>query len=233
MKKLISMMLALLLVGSFALAERTLTVQGVGNVKADANRAGVSLGVREIAADVKTAQATVNEKLDKVIEALKGMGDAVESISTNSIGIYPNYNYSEDGLERITSYTAYNNIYVTLKDVNGAGACIDTAFAAGANSLDYVDFSTTGSEEAADKAMALAVESARHKAEVLAQAAGVQLGEIVEIRDGTDYGFDSGAAYAKTSVEEAAGDTSVMASKQTVSASVTITFAILDGEAQD
>lgn len=234
MKKLISMILALMLIGSFALAERTITVQGVGNVKTDANRAGISLGVREVAVDVKTAQGNVNEELDKVIEALRSMGDVVEAISTNSIGIYPNYSYSDDGLEQIASYTAYNSLYVTLKDVEAAGVCIDTAFAAGANSLDYVEFSTAGSEEAADKAMVLAVESARHKAETLAAAAGVKLGEIVEIRDGTDYGFDSNAAYARTTAEEDAGaGTSVMASKQTVSASVTITYAILDGEAQD
>ena len=233
MKKLISMILVLMLVGSFALAERTLTVQGVGNVKADANRAGVSLGVREVAADVRTAQNTVNEKLDKVIEALKGMGDAVESISTNSIGIYPNYNYSEDGIERITSYTAYNNLYVTLKDADVAGTCIDTAFAAGANSLDYVDFSTTGSEEAADKAMALAVESARHKAEVLAGASGVRLGEILEIRDEADMGYDVNVPYARAAAEEADAGTGVLASQQTISATVLITYAIVEGEAQD
>ena len=227
MKKLISLILALMLLGSCALAERTLTVQGVGTVKVDANLVGISLGVREMATDVRTAQTTVNAKLDKVIEALNGMGDVVETISTNSIGIYPNYSYEDSGIEAVSSYTAYNNLYVTLKDADAAGACIDTAFAAGANSLDYVDFSTVGSEEASDKALALAVESARHKAEVLAAAAGVQLGGVIEIRDGVDYGFDSNAAYART--EEAAdGDTTVMASQQTVSASVTVTFALTD-----
>lgn len=233
MKKLIAMILALMLVGSFALAEHTLTVRGVGTVKMDADRVGISLGVREVDTDVQSAQSKVNEKIDKIIEALQGMGDIVDSTSTNSIGIYPNYSYTEDGLEAISSYTAYNSLYVTLKDADSAGACIDKAFAAGANTLDYVDFSAVGTEKASDKALALAVESARHKAEVLAGASGVRLGEILEIRDEADMGYDVNVPYARAAAEETDAGTGVLASQQTISATVLITYAIVEGEAQD
>ncbi|MBQ3476679.1 MAG: SIMPL domain-containing protein [Clostridia bacterium] len=216
--------LLMLLAGTAALAENTITVQGIGSVKVDSDRAGISLGVREAAAEVMTAQSMVNERISAIVEVLKGMGLIEDDISTNGIGIYPNYNY-DDG-ETIIGYTAYNNIYLTVKDVNNTGAYIDAAFAAGANSLDYVEFSATETEEADAKALALAVESAREKARIIADAAGVKLGEIVEMHDNADMSFGGNGIYVKNAEEADAGSgTDVMASKQTVSAAVSVTFA--------
>lgn len=225
--RIVAMFVAMLmlLVGTSALAEGTITVQGIGSVKVDSDCAGISLGVREAAEEVMAAQAKVNERIAAIVEVLKGMGLTENDISTNSIGIYPNYNY-DDG-ETIIGYTAYNNIYLTVKDVNKTGAFIDAAFAAGANSLDYVEFSATETEEADAKALALAVESAREKAQIIADAAGVKLGEIVEIHDNADTSFGGNGIYVKNDVEADAGSgTDVMASKQTITAAVSITFAL-------
>ena len=221
--------LLVLLVGTAALAQGSITVQGVGSVKVDSNRAGISLGVREVDTDITVAQSRVNEKIAAIVEAMKSMGVADEDIITNGIGIYPNYNYDENG-ETISGYTANNNIYVTVSDVDNIGAYIDAAFAVGANSLDYVDFSATGTDDAAAQALALAVDSAKEKAKIIADAAGVKLGGILEIRDGSDSIYE-GTVYAKDVVESDTGaGTNVMAAKQTVSAAVSITFALEDGE---
>ncbi len=213
-----------LLLGIGAMAQATITVQGIGVVKVDADSVGISLGVREVAPDVQTAQSAVNGKIDAVVEAVKAMGLDMSAISTSGMGIYPNYNY-DDG-EEITGYTAYNNIYLTVTDVNNTGAYIDAAFAAGANSLDYVEFSATQTQEADAKALTLAVESAREKAQIIADAAGVKLGDIVEIHDNADMSFGGNGIYVKNAVEADTGaGTDVMASKQTITATVNITFA--------
>ena len=220
--------LLLMTMGAGALAERTMTVQGVGSVRVDSDRAGISLGVREVAEEVIQAQTQVNAKVGAIVESLKAMGLGDEDISTNGIGIYPNYNYDEG--ESIINYTAYNTIYVTVKDVNNTGAYIDAAFAAGANSLDYVDFSAADTDAAAAQALTLAVQSATEKARVLADASGVKLGAILSITDSTEGGYDGGALYARNDydvAEEAAG-TSIMAARQTVSATVKITYALED-----
>ena len=219
----------MLLAGTAALAQGTITVHGVGNVEVNADRAGISLGVREVAEEVMTAQAMVNEKIAAIVDTLKAMGVAEDAIGTNGIGIYPNYNYDEG--ETISGYTAYNTIYVTVKDVNNTGAYIDAAFAAGANSLDYVEFSAAETHEAGTTALQLAVESAREKAQVIAEAAGMKLGGILEIHDNADSGYDGSGIYAKNAAEADAGSgTSVMATKQTVSATVHITFALEEAE---
>ena len=113
-----------------------------------------------------------------------------------------------------------------MPDVDKVGSYIDAAFAAGANSLDYVEFTAKDTAEASDKALALAVESAKQKAKVLAEAAGVELGEILQINDGANFGYDVNAAYARAEEADAGSGTTVLAAKQSVTANVTITFAI-------
>ncbi len=230
MKKIAAVVLAaLMMLGATALAQGSITVQGYGSVRVDSNRASINLGVREIADEVMTAQTRVNEKINAVVDALKAMGVTEDEISTNGIGIYPNYNYDEG--ETISGYTAYNNIYFTVTDVNNTGAYIDAAFEAGANSLDYVEFSATDTEAAAAKALTLAVASAKDKAQVVADAAGVKLGGILEIRDSADTGYDGQSLFARNAEGDKGGaGTSVMASKQTVSAIVSITFALEDAD---
>lgn len=221
----IAMAALLALTGLAALAEEgTITVQGIGVVNVDADRATISLGVREIAPDVKTAQSTVNEKLDAVISALEAMGVGEEDISTSGIGIYPNYDYS--GEEKIVGYTAYNSINVSVSDGQNAGAYIDAAFAAGANNLDYVDFYASDTAEAGEKALALAVESAEAKARVLARAAGVALGRILQIDENSDGYYNATTAFARVEEADAGSGTRVMGSSQQVTATVSVTYEI-------
>ncbi len=228
MKRILAIAMAALLAlaGLGALAEDgQLTVQGVGVVQVDANRANICLGVRLVAADVATAQGAVNETLDAVIAALKDMGLSADALSTSGIGIYPNWDYGD--AETITGYTAYNSLNVAVTDVEMVGAYIDAAFAAGANSLDYVEFSAADTDEAGEKALTLAVESAMEKARVLAQAAGVELGEIVNITENADGYYGGAGAYVRT--EAAAmgdGGTQVLVSAQQVTATVNVTFDI-------
>lgn len=220
----------LLMMGVCAAAEGTLTVSGVGAVNVDADTATVSLGIRVIAEDVISTQSLANERANAIIDGLEAMGIGREAINTNGIGIYPNFDYSGSE-ERITGYTAYNNIYITLTDVERVGEVIDAAFAAGANSLDYVEYAARDTEEAADKALVLAVGSAKEKAQVLADAAGVKLGAILQISDTQDTGYvdNNMRMYAKTEeADDAGAGTTVLASKQSVTANITVTFAIAE-----
>lgn len=227
MKKVLAMLIVMMLLSVGALAEGTLTAQGVGVVLVDADRAVVSLGVRESAVDVMTAQYTVNAKIEAVISALKAAGLADEAIETNGIGIYTNYDYSDSfSGEQLKNYTAFNSVVITLTDVDRVGRYIDIAFAAGANELDYVQFFAVDTAEAADKALTLAVEAARQKAQTLAAAAGVELGELLEIRDASSDVYDVSNGFAKTEEADSGAGTVVLASRQQVNASVTLVYAI-------
>lgn len=220
------MLVVLLLVNSvfFAFAEENetiLSVQGSGVVYMDADQATITLGVRETAADVMAAQSAVNGKMAAIIDVLIEKGIEEKNLYTNTINIYPNYDYSESD-NKIIGYTAYNSITALTADIDKVGAYIDSAFAAGANTLDNVQFSASDTQAANDQALELAVKNALDKANVLAKAAGMEIKLIKEIHEGTNYNSMNTAYRADKFESAAAGSTQVFASQLQISASVSI-----------
>ena len=101
---------------------------------------------------------------------------------------------------------------------------IDLAFGAGANTLNGINFSATDTTAAKEKAMRLAVADAQSKAEVLADAAGLQIRGIEDIAEQNTYSYDKGVVNNFDVVEASAAGTVVQAAKLTVSSSIVIAF---------
>lgn len=234
MRRILSFLLAaMLLLSCAALAEdtTTLTVRGTGVVSVTADVACVVLGVREMAADVREAQATVNEKINAIYDALIEAGVEPKDIGTESIYIYASYDYS-NGEERLVGYNASNNISVTTQQIDRMGEFIDVAFAAGANSLDSVNFSSLDNADAQKEALELAVQGAFEKAEVIAAAAGMKILRVKSFDETQDrYTVDTGAKYSNVRTEGAALDRSTMvqASSLQIEASVLVEFELCEG----
>ena len=230
MKKMFAMLLclAILALGTgAALAEGTkLTVSGSGTVLVESDLAVVTVGVREASTDVLVAQSTVNEKIAAIKQALLDAGAKESEINTDSINIYANYDYS-DNTEVIVGYTANNTLSVRTTDIDNVGALIDAAFAAGANTLDNVQFTVQDDSEAREQALTKAVEDARRKAEVLAAAAGLQIASIESIAESGVYTYDSMRNYAmmdEATTESGGAGTLVQAALVSVDASVSMEF---------
>ena len=230
MKKMFVMLLclAILALGTgAALAEGTkLTVSGSGTVLVESDLAVVTVGVREASTDVLVAQSTVNEKIAAIKQSLLDAGAKESEINTDSINIYANYDYS-DNTEVIVGYTANNTLSVRTTDIDDVGALIDAAFAAGANTLDNVQFTVQDDSEAREQALTKAVEDARRKAEVLAAAAGLQIASIESIAESGVYTYDSMRNYAmmdEATTESGGAGTLVQAALVSVDASVSMEF---------
>ena len=230
MKKMFAMLLclAILALGTgAALAEGTkLTVSGSGTVLVESDLAVVTVGVREASTDVLVAQSTVNEKIAAIKQSLLDAGAKESEINTDSINIYANYDYS-DNTEVIVGYTANNTLSVRTTDIDNVGALIDAAFAAGANTLDNVQFTVQDDSEAREQALTEAVEDARRKAEVLAAAAGLQIASIESIAESGVYTYDSMRNYAmmdEATTESGGAGTLVQAALVSVDASVSMEF---------
>ena len=229
MKKLFALLMcaALLALGTgAALAEETkLTVSGSGTVLVESDLAIVTMGVREAASDVLEAQSTVNEKIAAIKQALLDAGVQESEINTDSINIYANYDYS-GSTEVIVGYTAYNSLSVRTTNIDGVGALIDAAFAAGANTLDSVQFTVQDDTEAQEQALTMAVQDAQRKANVLAAAAGMQISSIESISESAVYTYDSMRNFAapEASAADSGAGTLVQAALGSVDASVTMEF---------
>ena len=231
MKKMFAMLLclAILALGTgAALADGTkLSVTGNGTVLVESDLAIVTVGVQETSKDVLEAQSTVNEKIAAIKQALLDTGVEESEINTDSINIYANYDYS-DNTEVIVGYTARNSLSVRTTDMDNVGSLIDAAFAAGANTLDNVQFTVQDDTQAREQALTMAVEDARRKADVLASAAGLQVASIESISEGGVSVYDSMRNYAADTVmaakESGGAGTLVQAALVSVDAMVSMEF---------
>ena len=225
MKKVFCILMMAVLLCTAALAESELTVNGKGIVYVTADRVSVSMGVSLTGDDVAQTQREVNERIAAVCKALTDAGLDENSISTNSIYIYPQYDYSSSSQELI-GYSVSTSITIRTDSVERVGEYIDAAFAAGANTFDSINFSASNTEEARKQALEIAVKNAMEKAQVIAAAAGKTLGDLEEITEGEDYGIyaaeDNG--YGMSAKAEAASGTSVHAAQIGVSANVKLQY---------
>jgi len=232
MKKMIAVLLslALILASAAALAETEITANGTGEVRVSADTAVISLGVNARDKDVLKAQQKANETIAAIREALVKQGVKEEHINTDFINIYAIYDYKEDQ-EQIVAYNANSTLAIKVTEMENVGSLIDICFAAGANTLNGISFSASDTEEAKAAAMKKAVEDAKKKAEILAEASGLKITGVRVITEGGVYSYENnvGNVYAKAAGSmdyEAAEDagTVVQSAKLIVSASVSITY---------
>lgn len=232
MKRILAAIITLCMLFSVsALAEQThMTVRGTGVVNVTADQAQVVLGVRETSSDVLQAQSVVNEKINAICAALLEAGVANKDIGTESLYIYANYDYSPSNVESLVGYTATNTISITTTEIDRVGEFIDVAFAAGANTLDNVNFTARETADAQKEALQLAVQSAMEKGQIIAEAADMSIQSVTSIEESTDYYYgDMGAKYSNArGMEDAAvsQSTLVQASTVQVTASVMMEFEI-------
>lgn len=215
-------------------ADTTITVNGSGEALVPADTAVISLGVSARDKDVLNAQSRVNEAIAAIREAIIAAGIPEEDINTDYINIYAmyDYNYGEDQ-EQLTAYNANSTLAIRTEDMEKIGEIIDTAFEAGANTLNGINFSAKDTEKAQEAALKKAVADAKNKAQILAEASGLTIQGIAAINEGGTYSYDRGvwnnfAVKEEASAADAAYGTVVQAAKLTVSTSVVITYTVTE-----
>jgi uncharacterized protein YggE len=157
---------------------RTLSVTGNGQVFVSPDIARISIGVRTESQDAAEAVAQNNQQSQKVVQALMDMGIADQDIRTNNFSIYPQQDVNDQGQVQQTRYIVENSVLVTIRDLDTVGQALDAAVAAGANTVNSIQFDLEDRTDALQEARKQAVADAQAQAQGLAQSAGVTLGEI-------------------------------------------------------
>jgi uncharacterized protein YggE len=167
---------------------RTITVTGTGLVRGTPD-------VLELLVGVKTRDVSAGEALDRnssltqrVIDVLKDAGVDDDDLQTSDLSISPFYDDEGDDLE---GYTVSNLLVASIREMDKAGGIIDAATKAAGNEIVVhgVYFSFDDNTELVAKARADAVRRARLQAEQLAEAAGVELGDLLTLsEDSAPYG---------------------------------------------
>lgn len=170
-------------------APATITVTGRGAVEAAPDMAVLSLGVTTSAATAAEAMAANSAALQAVIDRLTEAGFATRDVQTSSLSLNPNWEgQGQDGAPlRIASYTASNQVMIRVRDLATLGTVLDAVVTDGANTMNGLSFGLSEPRPAEDAALRAAVEDARAKAELMASAAGAQLGRILSISEHGGY----------------------------------------------
>jgi uncharacterized protein len=166
----------------------TLSLTGTATTMVKPDKVTVSLGLETTNKTANAALAANSKIMNEVIDALKAAGVKDNETSTSSFSISPNYNSSQSSSNTATrtiiiGFTVSNSIQIQSTNINNTSKWIDTAIAAGANTVDRIDFilSDKKLEETKTNLIKQAMQDARAKADIVASAAGMKVAGIRSI----------------------------------------------------
>lgn len=183
-----------------------LTVTGEGQSRIAPDLATVQLGVTTQADSAAEAMRRNSEQQAAVIAALREAGLAEADIQTSGLNLSPLMQYGDGVAPTVTGYQATNLVSIRVAELAQLGEVLDAIVQAGANEIQGIAFTREDGAEPLDAARVEAVEDARRKAEVLAEAAGLSLGPVLTLRDLAQNG---GGPRPMMRMEAAMADTSV------------------------
>ena len=169
--------------GDGAPRENRIQVSGSGTVTATPDVATVNLGVRTLAKTADVALAANNRKAADLVSALRSMQLRPEDILTTGFTVYAERQFQRDRFDTITGYWAANSVSVRVRDLSLVGEVLQKAVDAGANDVHGLSFSVEDPGPLLAEARRKAMRDARNRAATLADAAGVEVGRVVNIRE--------------------------------------------------
>lgn len=162
------------------MASCVIVVTGQGSVDATPDGATVGFDVQTFRPTAKEAQDLSSAVMDRVLRQVMALGIPREKIRTTAVSLFP-IRKPIPGSTEVSGYQAINRITVTVEDLNVTGRVIDTAVAAGANSVESLTFGLRDPSPYRARAFRTAVENARATATAIASAAGVSNLRLVRI----------------------------------------------------
>jgi len=209
-----------------AAATRYITVSAQGTIKVTPDAVRLSATVSAVAATSKDALAAANKTAAAVRAALKAAKIDAKDISTQTVTVYPEYKYANDGTSTQIGYRGSQSFTIVIRAADTAGSVVDTLIAAGGDNLQINGATpfVLDSTKSLDAARAAAVKSAKSKATSYASLIGVKLGKVnylVENSSPTNY-------TPVMSVAKAESDATVIdLGQQDVTISITVQWALL------
>jgi uncharacterized protein YggE len=183
-----------LLVGAGAFAQtappreaplpETISVTGTSRVALVPDRFTFTVGVQTNAPTVDAAVNENNERVARVVAALKAAGAKPEEIQTSGFSIYPQQDYTQGQMPRLLGYQVNNSVTVHKKEIASASKLLQVAIGAGVNTASGLNFEVSDPTRGREQGLKAAFDDARAKAQLLAQAAGRSLGKATVISEG-------------------------------------------------
>jgi uncharacterized protein len=207
---------------------RTITMSGVGIVKAAPDRATFSTGVVSEAKTASAALSANSRAMNAVFATLEKLGIPKRAVQTSDFSLEPVYQevkVANATVQRLAGYRATNSVAVVIDDIARTGEVLDALVASGSNRAGEIAFSLKDPEPLMAEARKMAAKDAIARAETYARATGIALGPIQSIQEnGGDVPRPVNMLMSKAAFD--AAPTPMAGGEQSISASVTIVWTI-------
>lgn len=167
---------------------RTVTVNGQGEVRAEPDRATITLGVESRKPKLDDARAEVAKTVDAVLKLTRELKIDPKLVRATRISVQPEYNWNQQANERnLIGYYVARQVEVELHDLEKLGQLLERATDLGVNQMGDPRLDSSKRQDLVREALAKAVVDARQNAEVIAKAAGAKLGTARTINANTEF----------------------------------------------
>lgn len=203
--------------------EGSIVVSGTGRVAVAPDVADLRLGVSVARPTVDAARAGAAAIMESILAAVDRAGVERRDVRTSQLSVQPRYDYRDGKPPTLTGYELANVVEVTVRDLTRLGDVIDGTLGAGATSMDSLAFRVADPGPAEREARVLAMASARGRADVLAEAAGLTITGVASVVEGAT-GAPRPFAKAERMMVAADAATPVEAGSTEIAVTVTVTY---------
>ncbi len=162
-----------------------ITVSGTGDAYGAPDVAYVNLGVDVSDADLSKALDSGNKTMAAIVAALTDVGVDPKDIQTASYNVYPQQQTDPQTGQPTgkTTYEVQSSVNVTVRDMSKAGAVMQAGLNAGANTVNGLSFGIADMSALEAQARKIAAADAKDRAQQLADAFGVKLGDVISVSE--------------------------------------------------
>lgn len=164
--------------------ETLLQLTATGEAATVPDLATMTVGIEAWGSNARQASDAAAAKAAAIAAALGRFGVGKGDIQTSNLSLGQVQYGARKG-----QFQASNQLTVRLRDVPRAGEAVAAATVAGANVLMGPQLQVEDPEKANRGAYIAAYRAARTRAEAYAEAAGMQIGRVIAIRDGGQGGY--------------------------------------------
>ncbi|HYN63066.1 MAG TPA: SIMPL domain-containing protein [Candidatus Limnocylindrales bacterium] len=206
--------------------ERAIVVNGEATVRRVPDLAVVSLAVTVRGKQPAPARDDANRRASAILARLRELGLPEADVYAPSLVVHPTYDYGRGG-PKVTGYEASRPMTLRIRDVELLAPVLDGLVDDGATQVHGTAMELAEPEAATREALASAVAVARSRAEALAEASGVSLGEPLRVEEGESMsGPIRPVGMMRMAAAQEAAPTEVAAGEIGVTARVRVWFAI-------
>lgn len=215
----------------------TIDVQGTAEIKVVPDEVFIVFGVETSDPSMSVAKSENDRLVKKLLALTTELKIDPKHVQTDFINIEP-WEHDLGNQTKRVEYRIRKSIAVTLSDVARFEELLARALEGGVNHVHGIQFRTTELRRHRDRARELALQAAREKADLLAGKLGRRVGPATRISEygggwyspynwwGQNYGYNGMSQNSSQSGEGASGGSTIAFGQITVTATVSVSFAL-------